>query len=270
MENSAVYSRIDDLMAKADEIKLAVDAIQLDVDVFGEMLEDIQAFTNETNVVVKDILNGRQLSEWIDDLKSFGSNSTTYRDATRMNTLITNYDACSNMAIDNHLFNWALANNKLGTFIGTALNNTSVSWSNLTTPNSIAANSSAFAAMGRDSRVFGLYFENSTCKQCIWDNRSTVKSGLRTAENYLLTKAKTGWTGNTYSNKKWYVINIVTESDTGGSTGYWYYTIYDTKTEESLMLTGSSRTFPIREFISRCEESDYSYARGDIHYIEFA
>lgn len=240
-----------------------MESVYVDIDYIKETVADIK-------ITVEDIYTGNQLSEWIDDLESFGSGSTTYRDAARMNTLITNYEACSNTAIDNHLFNWALVNNKLGTFIGTALNNTSVSWSSLTTPNSIAANSSAFAAMGRDSRVFGLYFENSTCKQCIWNNRSTVKSGLSAAQNYLLTKAKTGWTRNTYRDKKWYVINIVTESDTGASTGYWYYTLYDTQVEKSLQLTGSSRTFSIREFISDCEESDYSYAHGDIHYIEFA
>ena len=239
-----------------------MESVYTDIDYIKEAVADIK-------LTVEDIYTGNQLSEWIDDLESFGSGSTTYRDATRMNTLITNYEACSNTAIDNHLFNWALANNKLGTFIGTALDNTSVSWSNLTTPNSIAANSTAFNAMSKDSRIFGLYFENSTCKQCIWNNRSKVKSGLLNAQNYLLTKASSAQTRDDARNIQWYVINMTTDKGGNDSSGGWNYVVYDTSEKKQIWMWDNNQTHAVNEFISSHYEDTYCYAHGTIRYINF-
>ena len=175
MENSAVYSRIDDLMAKADEIKLAVDE-------FGEMLEDIQTFTNETNVVVKDILNGRQLSEWIADLAASGKSSATYADASRMQALAEDTDACKNVQVSQHIFDWCVTNNKVGTYYNSIFGTVSgVTWSSLTTPALAYANASAFAKVANDSTAFTTAMDNVTAKRAIYNAYATTEAIIKSS-----------------------------------------------------------------------------------------
>ena len=162
--DKVVYDRIEDLMAKADEIKLAVDE-------FGEMLEDIQTFTNETNVVVKDILNGRQLSEWIADLAASGKSSATYADTSRMQALIEDTDACKNVQVSQHIFDWGVTNNKVGVFLNSCFGTVSgISWNEISTPSQASSNSSAFQKIASDGPCFSVFFMNSIAKQSLWDN----------------------------------------------------------------------------------------------------
>lgn len=170
MENNAVYDRIEDLMAKADEIKIAVNE-------FGGMLEDIQTFTNETNVVVKDILNGRQLSEWIADLETSGAASATYADSDRMNALIADTDACKNIKIAQYLLDWAAQKNKAHVYYGSVFGQASgVNWSSLTALNSIMSNGSAFSLIAADATVFKVSCLSPTCRRSIFSNCSTTEN----------------------------------------------------------------------------------------------
>lgn len=179
MENSAVYSRIDDLIAKADEIKLAVDDLQADVALFGSMLDDIQNFTNETNVVVKDILLGTQIADWIEDLKASGTSSATYNDETRMNTLIANTDAARTTSISQILYDWSVSKNKTGVYFGACVGNVSdVNWNNLTTPSAVTSNLNAFEAVAKDEIAFRVSMDNSVTKTAIRTNWSVTEEPM--------------------------------------------------------------------------------------------
>lgn len=92
MENNAIYDRIEDLMAKAGEIKLAVDE-------FGEMLEAVHELSSDTNITVTDIYLGTTYGEWITDLKDSGKSSSTYADASRMQSLIKYPQAVSDASV---------------------------------------------------------------------------------------------------------------------------------------------------------------------------
>ena len=170
-------------MAKANDIKLAVDAIQTDVTEFGDMLGDIQAFTNETNVVVKDILNGRQISEWIADLETSGTASATYADSDRMNALIADTDACKNVKISQILLDWAVAQNKASIYFGSAIGNVSgVTWDNLSNVDAIMGNSAAFTMIANDSTVFSAVMKNAVCRPSIYRNYLVTEAVIRGSE----------------------------------------------------------------------------------------
>lgn len=186
MENTVIYDAIEKLQAKADEIKLAVDE-------FGEMLEEIQGFTNETNVVVKDILNGRQLSEWIADLAASGKQSATYSNADRMNALIADRDACRNITVSQHIFDWGVAKNKVGTYLNSAIGSVNgVTWSNVTTAMQAFGNANAFSAITRDSVVFSAAVGNQTSRQAMYSNYSVTQDKIKSSSvaiNILREKA---------------------------------------------------------------------------------
>lgn len=177
--DTVVYDAIEKLQAKADEIKFAVDE-------FGEMLEDIQTFTNETNLVVKDILNGRQLSEWIADLAASGKESATYADAGRMQALAEDTDACKNVQVSQHIFDWCVTNNKVGTYYNSIFGAVSgVTWNILTTPALAYANASAFSKVANDSTAFTTAMENSISKKAIWNNLNVCDGIIRSSSTAL-------------------------------------------------------------------------------------
>lgn len=214
MENNAIYDRIEDLMAKADEIKLAVDE-------FGEMLGDIQAFTNETNVVVKDILNGRQISEWIADLAASGKASATYADASRMQALIADRDACRNVQANQHIFDWGVANNKVGAFFNSALGAVSgVNWGAITTPAQMCKNSAAFTAIVKDSSIFTVTLNNAVSRPAIFNGYAVTEkiiAGSSVALGVLKGRKKTLSFNDDkeQSGLKWFVISLRVKSADG-------------------------------------------------------
>lgn len=177
MDNNVVYDRIDELMVKAEEIKSSLADVQADVIEFGGMLENVQAFTNETNVVVKDILNGRQLSEWIADLAASGKSSATYADSSRMQALAEDTDACKNVQVTQHIFDWSVINNKVGTYYNSYFGAVSgVTWDKLTTPSLVYANSNAFKKIANDSDVFKTAMSNSAARVAMFNNYGTTES----------------------------------------------------------------------------------------------
>lgn len=164
--------KLDTLLARHAELKVAVDA-------FGQTLNEVQRYANETNIVVKDILTGRQISAWVDDLAASGKNSATYKDASRMNALLESKGACRNNKVSQHIFDFAVANNKTGTYFGTALDNAGgVSWATLTTPASVCGNTAAFSLVAKDEIAFDVCVGNNTFKPAIYQNANTLESSI--------------------------------------------------------------------------------------------
>lgn len=284
MENNAIYDRIEDLMAKANDIKLAVDAIQTDVTEFGDMLGDIQAFTNETNVVVKDILNGRQISEWIADLETSGTASATYADSDRMNALIADTDACKNVKIAQILLNWSVNQNKANTFFGSALGDVSgVTWDSLASVNAIMANSAALTKIANDKTVFDAVMNNSECKLGIWNNASTAESIFSEssiAQN-IFTKHKESveiydaWEDRVSKplTKNAYLLGVYFRY---GDTHYDLSIIINKPSGGSSTLTkrpNDGETISVKQFMTKVTvqpENDDRSVRADAIYVDFS
>lgn len=188
-----------------------MESVYTDIDYIKETVGNIK-------ITVEDIYTGNQISEWVSDLTSFGTNSTTYKDASRMNVLITNKDACENASIDDYLFTWAVSNNKTGTFLKNSLASPgSTNWDSLTTPDSIAKNGTAFSTLCNDSRNFELFIGNSTCKTAIWNNSSVTESKLTATAKSILSKhaKRVTWQTQGMGGRKainGYVTNIVINS----------------------------------------------------------
>lgn len=164
--------KLDTLLVRHAELKVAVDA-------FGQTLNEVQRYANETNIVVKDILTGRQISAWVDDLAASGKNSATYKDASRMNALLDSKDACRNNKVSQHIFDFAVANNKTGTYFGTALDNAGgVSWATLTTPASVCGNTAAFALIAKDEIAFDACVGNNTFTPFIYKNAEALEKSI--------------------------------------------------------------------------------------------
>ena len=171
--------KLDTLLVRHAELKVAVDA-------FGQTLNEVQRYANETNIVVKDILTGRQISAWVDDLSASGKNSATYKDASRMNALLGSKDACRNNKVSQHIFDFAVANNKTGTYFGTGLDNTGgVSWAALTTPASVCGNTAAFGALVDDPIAFEVSVNHAVFRKQIYTSLSTTRIHLIGSENAL-------------------------------------------------------------------------------------
>lgn len=157
-------------------------------DVLGR-IESLYGRVEDTYLVAKDILLGTQISDWIADLKASGTASATYSDASRMNVLIANEDAANNSDVAKYLVQWAVANNKFGTYCGGACGTVSgVTWDSLTTPNAVAANATAFTALCGNSVAIYEVLKVKVCKQAIWANLTicdTIIRGSNTAMSAL-------------------------------------------------------------------------------------
>lgn len=154
-----------------------LDQILTRLDAQDTQLASIYGFVNETNVVVKDILQGRQLSEWITDLVTSGTSSATYGNGDRMNMLIADSDACKNTDVTQYLLDWAVAHNKAGTYYNSVLGPVSgATWANLTTADSVMANSASFTAVAANNTTFTASMNNSTCRTAIYNNAATTEN----------------------------------------------------------------------------------------------
>ena len=149
-------------------------------DVLGR-IESLYGRVEDTYLVAKDILLGTQISDWIADLKASGTASATYSDATRMNALIANEDAANNSDVAKYLVQWAVANNKYGTYCGAACGAVSgVTWDSLTTPNAVMGNATAFTALCGNAVAFDEAMQNASCKNAIWNCSSVTEQVFRT------------------------------------------------------------------------------------------
>lgn len=171
--------KLDNLLARHAELKVVVDA-------FGQTLNEVQRYVNETNIVVKDILEGKQISTWVDDLSASGKNSATYKDASRMNALLGSKDACRNNKVSQHIFDFAVANNKTGTYFGTALDNTGgVSWAALTPPASVCGNTAAFSLVAKDAITSAAAFGNAPFRTDMFNNYTKTQSVILSSQHMM-------------------------------------------------------------------------------------
>ena len=156
--------------------------------------DDVLAAISNVQLRVDDIYFGNQLSEWVSDLETFGKSSVTYQDASRMSAIVSSVDACKNENISTMILEWAVSNNKVGTYFGSILDNpTSVSWASLSTPANVIGNSSAFTLIGKDTNALSKVMNNSNCKVQIFNQRGTTESVIRSNSDILenLRKYKT-------------------------------------------------------------------------------
>lgn len=137
----------------------------------------------DTYLVAKDILMGTQIGDWIADLKASGTASATYGDSSRMNVLIANEDAANNSDVAKYLVQWAVANNKFGTYCGAACGAVSgVTWDSLTTPNTVMGNAAAFTALCGNSVAIYEVLKVKACKQAIWANLAICDTIIRSSD----------------------------------------------------------------------------------------
>lgn len=188
--DKVVYDRIDDVLNRVESL-------------FGRV--------EDTYLVAKDILMGTQISDWIADLKASGTASATYSDATRMNALIANEDAANNSDVAKYLVQWAVANNKYGTYCGAACGAVSgVTWDSLTTPNAVMGNATAFAALCENTVAFNEAMQNASCKNAIWDCSSVTEqifnSNSVAFNNLCKYKTTNGSIGN--GSQKCFLLNV--------------------------------------------------------------
>ncbi len=153
--------------------------------------DDVLAAISNVQLRVDDIYFGNQLSEWVADLEAFGKSSVTYKDPSRMSMVVASVDACKNENISNIILEWAVANNKTGTYFGSILNNPSgVSWTSLSTPANVMGNSSAFKLIAKDTYALSKVMGNSNCKVQIFEQRSVTQSVITSNSDILANLKK--------------------------------------------------------------------------------
>lgn len=184
-------------------------------DVLGR-IESLYGRVEDTYLVAKDILLGTQISDWIADLKASGTASATYSDASRMNALIANEDAANNSDVAKYLVQWAVANNKYGTYCGAACGAVSgVTWDSLTTPNAVMGNATAFTALCGNSVATEATVRNSTCKQAMWANITVCEPILTASSEALLAMRNVAGTNKTVNQsvlEKIFLVDLTAHS----------------------------------------------------------
>lgn len=166
---------------------------KLEQSMYAEFDDVLTAISN-VQLRVDDIYFGNQLSEWVSDLETFGKSSVTYQDASRMNSIVSSVDACKNENISTMILEWAVSNNKVGTYFGSVLDNpTGVNWTTLSTPANVIGNSSAFTLIGKDTNALSKVMNNSNCKIQIYNQRGSTQNVIRSNSGILenLRKYKT-------------------------------------------------------------------------------
>lgn len=176
------------------EVKQAVSEVKTDtydiivrLDGIKDQIDEVYTFVNETNVVVKDILNGSKIQEWIADLAASGKQSGTYKDASRMNTLLASSDACKNATINQWLFDFAYDNSKVGQFFGSVFNQ---NWSSVTTFTQALQNSTIMSSVMNNSEGVKVIHGYSNAINDIFNNYNYIKNYQATSamQNYFSDK----------------------------------------------------------------------------------
>lgn len=149
---------------------------KLEQNMHSEFTDVITAISN-VQLRVDDIYLGSQVSDWVTDLETFGTSSVTYGDPTRMNVIVANSSACKNNDISSIILDWAIANNKAGTYFGSIFeNDASVAWNTLSTIANVMGNNAAFSKIANDSFAFEKSMNNSSCRNAIYNAKSVTES----------------------------------------------------------------------------------------------
>ena len=229
-------------------------------DVLGR-IESLYGRVEDTYLVAKDILLGTQISDWIADLKASGIASATYSDASRMNALIANEDAANNSDVAKYLVQWAVANNKYGTYCGAACGAVSgVTWDSLTTPNAVMGNTTAFAALCENSVAFKASMQNSGCKTAIVENVTTTENVIRGSNTALtvLNGLKEHVT-SIYDSRVWFLLYAESQG-TGANSEGTATPNYLTGSYGDVSVSYSSRKVEVNRFVQGGTSS------GIVHY----
>lgn len=157
----------------------------------SDEFDDVLSAINSIQLRVNDIYFGNQISEWVADLADSGKLSATYSDSERMNALISNKDACKNITVNQHILDWGIANNKVGTFFNSYIGVVSgVTWSSITSISQFCSNTSAFSVVATNSEMFNLVLNNSTARNSIFDNYATTQSILTSSTPLSVLKSR--------------------------------------------------------------------------------
>ena len=235
--------------------------------------ENLMDRVEDTYLVTKDILLGTQISDWIEDLKTSGTESATYSDADRMNVLIANNDAANNNAIAKHLVSWAVSNNKYGTYCRGACGGIDgVAWDSLTTPNEVMGNATAFTAVCENSVAAKATMENGPCKNAIWDKANITEACIRSSssmKSVLTSKSARTNVNVSTSGKKWFLIQIEVSRDNTVSTPS-----YVTGSYGSVHVNGITTTASVNRFVTGLsvleEGSDDRGSDVWVRYVDFS
>lgn len=167
--------KLDTLLARHAELKVAVDA-------FGQTLNEVQRYANETNIVVKDIYNGTNAVDWITDLKTSGKSSVTYSSRDRMTFLFTYSEAVNNTDVNQHIFDYGVDNNlKIGGFYKVLCGVSSdFSWDELTTFDAVCKNDKAFTAICKNLKAVRLIIANQTAFNVMANNYAVTERIIST------------------------------------------------------------------------------------------
>ena len=184
----------DSFDADFTEVKNAISEVDSKIDSLSSVLSNMQYVISNTNAVVQDIYLGNQYSEWIKDLESNGTSSSTYIDSSKMNTLITYEPAVMSSSIDNYLLRYIIDNNKnAGSFFKIKLQDkTSNIWESLSTFDSICKNNYAYNILANDSTSFTLVIEEGLFPT-IYSNCSVTRNITKSssvAKNILISKCE--------------------------------------------------------------------------------
>lgn len=160
------------LLLYLKKLEAKIDNLDLDVD-------SVYTLANEIKIISSDILLGRQMSEWITDLKTFGADSDTYKNSERMNALIADTDAAKNPDIESYILQWAIANSKVGVYLNTIIGAVSgVNWSIITTLNQVFSDTKATDAVFGSEIAFANMLDTGGCGTAIIGNYTVTKSRI--------------------------------------------------------------------------------------------
>lgn len=228
-------SEFTEVKNKIDSIDLSIGDLSSITSAIDEMRNNIDIilnFSSETNIVVKDILLGSNISDWIADLQSSGKNSATYKDSSRMEKLIASRDAVNTTNIATLLRDWSISNNEVGTFFGTYLDNPEgVDWDSLTTPSLLTGNSVAFNAIANNSTAFKYAMDVTSIKSTLYDNATVTEPILQKntskLKNYVanVNDYYAAWNGSTSYSGKFFVLNIRISENSSYYRGNYTYDI---------------------------------------------
>lgn len=219
----------DSLDTDFTEVKNAISEVDEKVVVLSSLIDNVQYIISSTNSIVKDILYGTQISEWITDLETGGESSTTYSDSSRMTALVKEPSATQNTNISAIIYKWAYNNSMLPDYFLSCTQNDSIAWSDFSNLDSICKNEDAFSAAVSVSVSADSVFAHQASRKTIFSNYSVTESVLKQsvplASLKKLNKSKT-----VQSNLDPFVKNmfILQFNKIGLSFDDGYYGIYTT------------------------------------------
>lgn len=273
----------DSLDADFTEVKSLINDTKQDIEVKLESLDqainNVQILTSNTNSMVNDLLYDKNSSEWITDLETSGKASVTYSTPERMEYLFSLNSAVTNTKIDTLLFEYGLTNNlNVGLFYQALLGNVSgVTWSELTTFDSVCKNSSAFKKICDTNRSITLIKNNGSAFSTMANNYAFTESIIQasaTALNTLKTNnlrvlRSRGYTGTEINKIAWVDHIEGTSNGNFDARWEWSYRTMDGQTHTGQTIGegyndsyGSYKSLTIQRFVNLVQVTSLKVSGG--------